>query len=212
LPPEFWGLLRRLRAIAAQPHPQLESDIGELLAALDALGQETLAHDTGWQFLNLGRRIERGYQILFFARTLLTPAQADRPVTEFRLQTLLHFTDNLFTYRRIYHEAFSTPSILSWLLEARENPRGLRFQINQIAEHLAALPEEVAPRAVAALRATAFRLGNALDLLDIADLTADSPQLAGFFGEAVAILFDLSDRITQIYFSHAEVAGSAAFS
>ena len=206
LPPEFWRILRRLRTIAAQEHPQLAADLGEQLASVEALGAETLAHDTGWRFLNLGRRIERGRQIIFVGRRLLAPDRRDQPLTEFRLQTLLHFTDNLFTYRGIYHGAFQTASILAWLLDSPENPRGLRFQADQIVIHLNALPEDVAPRAVSGLRATALRLVSSVNLLETSAVTARAPSVAEFFRTTDAILADLNDRITQIYFSHAEVA------
>jgi uncharacterized circularly permuted ATP-grasp superfamily protein/uncharacterized alpha-E superfamily protein len=209
LPPEFWRILRRLREIAAQGHPQLESDFGQQLAILDALGSETLAQDMGWRFLKLGRRIERARHIVFLADELLLPERPEGqpvdPPSEFRLQTLLHFTDTLFTYRSIYHGVYQPASILAWLICAPENPRGLRFQAERISEHLAALPEVLTPRAVPALRATAFRLVSSIRLVDPSAL-ADDPRLAQeFFTGAEATLTELNDRLTQIYFSHTEV-------
>ena len=150
LPPEFWRILRRLRAIAATSHPHTEADLGQQLASLEALSTDTLAHDTGWHFLKLGRRIERARHIVFLADELLLPERPPGvPVaapSEFRLQTLLHFTDCLFTYRSIYRGVYQRASILAWLIVAPENPRGLRFQAERIAEHIAALPENLAPR------------------------------------------------------------------
>ncbi|HEX2854653.1 MAG TPA: circularly permuted type 2 ATP-grasp protein [Opitutaceae bacterium] len=217
LPPEAWRILRRLRAISATPHPQLVSDLGEQLSSLETLATETLAHDTGWRFLKLGRRIERAYQLVFLARELLVPdpetdasgekSPNSRPPMprEFRLQTLLHFTDSLFAYRGIYHGVFQPAPVLAWMLGAPENPRGLRFQADRIAEHLTALPDELAPRAVSSLRAAAFRLVSQARLLDAPNLASD-PQLIGkFFDETSETLAELNSRITQIYFSHAEI-------
>jgi uncharacterized circularly permuted ATP-grasp superfamily protein/uncharacterized alpha-E superfamily protein len=210
LPPEFWRILRRLRAIAEGGHPHLESDLGQQLASLEALGNETLAHDTAWRFLKLGRRLERARQLVFLADELLLPEQPEgalpQPASEFRLQTLLHFTDCLFSYRSIYRGLFQPASILAWLLAAPENPRGLRFQADRIAEHIAALPEELAPRAVSALRATAFRLVSSAKLANPAALAAD-PRLAGEFFEATQVtLTELNEKLTQIYFSHSMAA------
>jgi uncharacterized circularly permuted ATP-grasp superfamily protein/uncharacterized alpha-E superfamily protein len=209
LPPEFWRILRRLRAIAAQGHPQFESDFGQQLAILDALGSETLAQDMGWRFLKLGRRIERARHIVFLTDELLLPERPDgepvEPPSEFRLQTLLHFTDTLFTYRNIYHGVFQPSSLLAWLFTAPENPRGLRFQAERILEHVGALPEVLAPGAVPALRATAFRLLSNIKLVDPAALAADPRLAQEFFTGTEAILTDLNDRLTQIYFSHSEV-------
>jgi hypothetical protein len=70
---------------------------------------------------------------------------------------------------------------------------------------VAALPEELAPHAVAALRETAFRLVSSAKLVSSSDL-ADDPLLAQeFFRETAAILTELNDRLTQVYFSHSDV-------
>ena len=209
LPPEFWRILRRLRAIAAQGRPQLESDLGQQLAALEALCSETLAHDTGWRFLKLGRRIERARHLIFLASELLVPEPPEgEPLAapgEFRLQTLLHFTDSLFTYRSVYHGLFQPASILAWLIGAPENPRGLRFQAERIAEHLAALPEELAPRPVLALRETAFRLVSSVKLVEPSALAGDPRLAREFFQGTEATLTELHDRLTQVYFSHSDL-------
>jgi uncharacterized alpha-E superfamily protein len=211
LPPEFWGIIRRLRAIAVSGSPRAAPDLGQQLASIEALGSETLAHDTGWHFLKLGLRIERARHIIFLADELLLPERpigAPRgPPSEFRLQTLLHSTACLFTYRSLYHGVFQPASILAWLIGAPENPRGLRFQADRIAEHVAALPEELAPRAVSGLRATAFRLVSNTKLLEPSVLASDPYQAQAFFSGAEAILTEFNSRLSQIYFSHSEVSG-----
>jgi uncharacterized alpha-E superfamily protein len=209
LPPEFWRILRRLRSIAAQGHPHLESDFGQQLATIEALCNETLAHDTGWRFLKLGRRIERSRQLVFLAEEFLVPEPVTgvrpAPPSEFRLQTLLHFTDCLFSYKGIYHGIYQPASILAWLIASPENPRGLRFQAERIAEHVASLPEELAPRAVSGLRATAARLVGATKSVHPSALASDPELAQEFFDEARSILSELNDRLTQVYFSHSDV-------
>ena len=204
-PPEAWRILRRLRTISNTPHPQLASDLSEQLSALEALAMDMLAHDTGWHFLTLGRRIERALQLVFITSRLLA---TDQP-TEFRLQTALHFSDSLFTYRGIHPGGFQPTTVFTWLLGAVENPRSLRYQADHIAEHLAALPGELAPSAVAALRATAFRLVSQVRLLDANALAATPKQATAFFAEATATLADLSNQLTLIYFSHSDLPSSS---
>jgi uncharacterized circularly permuted ATP-grasp superfamily protein/uncharacterized alpha-E superfamily protein len=210
LPPEFWRIIRRLRAIAASGNALGASDLGQQFASLEALGSETLTHDTGWHFLKLGLRIERARHIVFLADELLLPERPSgepaEPPSEFRLQTLLHYTACLFTYRSLYHGIFQPESVLAWLIGAPENPRGLRFQADRIAEHVAALPEELAPRAVSGLRATAFRLVSNAKLVEPSVLARDPFQTQAFFNSAEAILADFNSRLSQIYFSHSEVS------
>jgi uncharacterized alpha-E superfamily protein len=209
LPPEFWRILRRLRSIASQDRLLADTDLGQQLSSLEALGNETLAHDTGWHFLNIGRRVERARHLVFLADELLLPDRPNgEPVaapSEFRLQTMLHFTDTLFIYRSIYHSIYQPASILAWLVCAPENPRGLRFQAERIAEHVAALPEDLAPRAVSALRATAFRLVSSTKLVDPSALAGNARHAQEFFTGSESILTEFNDRLTQIYFSHSDV-------
>jgi uncharacterized alpha-E superfamily protein len=204
-PPEAWRILRRLRTISNTGHPQLAADLSEQLSALEALAMDMLAHDTGWHFLTLGRRIERGLQLVFITSRLLVAA---RP-TEFRLQTALHFSDSLFTYRGIHPADFQPAAVFQWLLCAVENPRSLRYQADHIVEHLAALPDALAPRAVATLRATAFRLVEQVRLVDVHRLAASTEQAAAFFAAASATLTDLSNQLTLTYFSHTELPTSS---
>lgn len=222
LPPEAWRILRRLRAIANAAHPQLELDLGEQLASLENLTNETLAHDLAWRFLKLGRRIERSAQIIFLVRAFLVPPEpaekiaGDAPAprtraappvepNEFRLQTLLHFSESLFAYRSIHQGVYHPAAVLHWILGAAENPRGLRFQADHLNEHLAALPAELAPKAVATLRAQAFRLASQMRLVDAAALARDPAQTESFLDEMGGLLGEINNLMTQIYFSHSEV-------
>jgi uncharacterized circularly permuted ATP-grasp superfamily protein/uncharacterized alpha-E superfamily protein len=207
-PPEAWRILRRLRTISNTGHPQLASDLSEQLSALEALAMDMLAHDTGWHFLTLGRRIERALQLVFITSRLLV---ATKP-TEFRLQTALHFSDSLFTYRGVHQAGFQPATVLDWLLSAVENPRSLRYQADHIVEHLAALPDALAPRAVATLRATAFKLVGQLRSLDVHALATSPEETAEFFTEASATLADLSTQLTLIYFRHSELPTSSSLS
>jgi uncharacterized circularly permuted ATP-grasp superfamily protein/uncharacterized alpha-E superfamily protein len=202
LPPEAWRILRTLRAASGSPGAASVSGLTGQLAALEGLMHDSLAHDTGWRFLMLGRHLERGQQTGFIARELLAGPAAP---SEFRLQTLLHFADSLFTFRSTYHGAFQPAPVLGWLVGAAENPRSLGFQADRLAEHLAALPEEHAARAVAGLRALAFRLVSQVRLADVAALAAGSGEAAAFFTGAIATLNELSNQLTAVYFSHSEL-------
>jgi uncharacterized alpha-E superfamily protein len=90
------------------------------------------------------------------------------------------------------------------MLGAAENPRGLRFQAERIAEHLAALPDELAPEAVESLRTTVFRLVSSVRLADTATLAATPEQASELWSDQLGLLKEVSERLTQIYFSHAD--------
>jgi uncharacterized circularly permuted ATP-grasp superfamily protein/uncharacterized alpha-E superfamily protein len=206
LPPDAWRCLRHLRAAAEAPRPPAPAALAPELAALDSVLREAIAHDTAWRFLMLGRHLERGQNLVAIARHLLGPLGTGvEAVTEFRLQSLLHLADCLFSYRSSGHGVFQPAQVLAWLFVAPENPRGLRFLADQINLHLTGLPDDLAPRAVAELRTLAFRLLSRVRLLELPALVAGPGQAAAFLQESRTILADLSDRITQIYFAHSEL-------
>ena len=96
--------------------------------------------------------------------------------------------------------------MLSWIFAAEENPRGLRFIADRLNEHLAALPEELAPRPVAALRSTAFRLVSRVRLFDAVALAGSPVQTTAFLQEVQMILAEVNDRVTQVYVIHTEAS------
>lgn len=200
LPPEAWQMTRRLREsrLATPGTVGLRSQ----LAALDGILAESLPRDTAWHFLDLGRRIERSLQVLGVLQGLLGETAGTAP-SEFRLQTTLHLSDSLFAYRSLYHGAFHPAPVLQWLVTERDNTRGLHYQAELLTQSLASLPSDLAPRAVEQLRNRAFYYLSIVRLADIARYSADPAAAAEFWRQLAAINWELSNLITQIYFSHA---------
>ncbi|HWA24287.1 MAG TPA: circularly permuted type 2 ATP-grasp protein [Lacunisphaera sp.] len=203
LPHEAWQMIRHLRQRRKAGDTVACAWLRQHLTALEGLTLETMPHDTGWHFLQLGRRLERAGQLLNLLQALL-PAAPGQAVTEFRLQTLLHLADALFTYRHAYHGAVDTTALLDWLVISADNPRSLRYQADQIGHHLDQLPAEMAPRAVATLRLQTLRVLGQVRLADAARLSTHPEEMAQLFRDQQSHLARLSDELNQIYFSHAE--------
>lgn len=202
LPPEAAQLLRQLRRRPLLADPAAYAPLRQQLAALEGLTTETMPRDTAWHFLDLGRRLERGSQLLALLTNLLHPTDDVAP-TEFRLQTVLNLADCLSTYGHVFHGSLTCEAALDWLFQAPENPRGLHFQLEHIHAHLALLPETLAPQAVTAMRASAFRLLSEIRVADLPALAAAPWDARQLFLDLRGDLITLSDRLTQIYFSHA---------
>ncbi len=200
MPPEAWQIARRLRA---PRHAAGGADgLRAQFAALDGILSENLPRNTAWHFLDLGRRAERGLQLLAILRFLLGETAAPAP-TEFRLQTALHLSDCLFAYRSMHHGAFHAAPVLRWLVTEGENARGLHYQALQLSAALEALPSHPAPRAVEQLRNRALYQLSIIRLADIPAFAASPADAVPFWETLVSLNHDLSNRLTQIYFSHA---------
>jgi uncharacterized alpha-E superfamily protein len=203
LPHEAWQMIRHLRQRRKAGDTVACAWLRQHLNALESLTLETMTHDTGWHFLQLGRRLERARQLLALMQALL-PVAADKAPTEFRLQTLLHLADSLFTYRHAYHGAVDTTAVLDWLLVSGDNPRSLRYQADQINHHLAALPADLAPRSVGALRLQSVRVLGETRLCDPVRLAKHPDEAHRLIRDQLQHLAVLSDELNHIYFSHAD--------
>jgi uncharacterized alpha-E superfamily protein len=201
LPHEGWPLLRQLRDRRVSADGPACTWLLQQLSALESLTNDAMPRDTGWHFLDLGRRIERGQQLLTLLQTLLYPAAGVTP-TEFRLQSVLHLADSLFAYRGLYHGQIDSAGTLDWLLLAPENPRGFRFQAEKINNHLGVLPADLAPEAVEALRSLAFKLHSDVRLAEAGPLAADPARATSHLAELQAGVLELGLKLTEIYFSH----------
>lgn len=206
LPPGALKIVREVRSRLDSASPLLDGELEDRLWAVEALTLETMPHDTGWIFLELGRRIERSLQLLSVMRRLMA-APVGGAFSEFRLQTLLHFADSLFTFRTARPGAFRAEAVTSWLVTSEDNPRGLRYQSERIEAHLGRLPAESAPAAVAELRRHAFRIVSRVRLVETSAFARPGQRIGAFTEELSGLLASLSDRITQVYFAHAERAG-----
>ncbi|MCW6508484.1 circularly permuted type 2 ATP-grasp protein [Lichenifustis flavocetrariae] len=107
----------------------------QLIAAISGLGQENVNRVAGWRFLEMGRRIERAVATCRFARSF-----AGEPGPAESLDVLLDLIDSQITYRSRYLIGVALAPIRDMALLDPYNPRSVTFQIDRLAEHLAALP------------------------------------------------------------------------
>jgi uncharacterized circularly permuted ATP-grasp superfamily protein/uncharacterized alpha-E superfamily protein len=202
LPPESRLLARQLRRRPAVFDVAACAVLRQQLTTFDGVTAEAMPRDSAWRFFNIGRRLERGQQLLALLHELLHPADGNPP-TEFRLQILLHFADSLFTYRTMFHGALDAMAALDWLFLSPENPHSLRYQIERISVHLGTLPEALAPVAVGELRTLAFRMLSDVRLTSLGELAANPGFAQGVFAALQEDFVGMGNRLTQIYFSHA---------
>lgn len=174
-----------------------------LLAAFSGLATESMTHGPGWQFLDMGRRIERGQHTLRLVQRLLVPAKAELTPL---LEAILEILDSSMTYRYRYLTSLQLAPVLDLVLIDETNPRSVGFQVKALAEHMSTLPQssgsaamadrQIMFAALAALRLTHLEaLGEVDDQSRRIDLLRLTEKLAGFLRE-------LSDAITHKYLTH----------
>ncbi|MCP1336785.1 circularly permuted type 2 ATP-grasp protein [Futiania mangrovi] len=198
LSPDAWRALGDLGTLLApgMPPEMTGTRLTEALrivAALSGLVQENMNRLTGWRFLEIGRRLERGLAMCRLARVLAAP---DAPRAS--LDMLLELADSQLTYRVRYVALAERVPVLDLVLLDPENPRSVAFQAERIAEHLAALPGQGADTDAPEDARLAAGLTHTLGRVAAAEIGTET------FSAVLQGLLDLSDAITLHYFHPAE--------
>jgi len=215
--PHMSELRQRLLGSRGRLDPLLAAldDIVRFVATLSGLAQENMTRGSGWQFLDLGRRIERAQFVLHSA---LGPFQQSPIDWDAAMRIALELCDSTITYRWRYLGQLQPAPVLDLVVLDDSNPRALAFQLRSIKSHLERLGQ-----------ASGTYVGDPLEALD-GDMTRAVQLFGGeekswrHEGLALAVLREiatdaeqqletLSEAITRAYFSHvpaAQAVGSMA--
>ncbi|MBY8976805.1 circularly permuted type 2 ATP-grasp protein [Rhodobacteraceae bacterium NNCM2] len=185
---------------------RLISDHLGTLAAFAGSAHENLTRNYAWRFLEIGRRIERGFQTAGVAEQISGKV---REKEETYLRAWLQLSDSSSAYRSRYMMTPVVPAVLDLLVLDESNPRSLAFQVEQLEDVLGKLPTDTHYRrpehrkALALL--TEFRLLDA-DVLAASDDFGDRVELKTLSKRCREDLIQISNLISQAFFAHADIA------
>jgi uncharacterized circularly permuted ATP-grasp superfamily protein/uncharacterized alpha-E superfamily protein len=204
---DAWHVLRRLtRTLAGVDSLKLTSPavaieaLDQLIFALAAVSGTTLdnmVRGHAWTFLDLGRRVERGVNMLMLLQSFL-PSGSTRQ----HMEALLEVADSLLTYRARYLSSLQAAPVVDLLLTDGTNPRSVAFQVELAKDHLRRLPGH---EGVVRGRAERRLIGLESSLLtaDIEQACAgDGAGLRQLLEEALVQYWQLSDDISATWFAH----------
>lgn len=197
LSPDASAALEDLRGLlASQESPPLERTERALriLAALSGLMHENMNRIAGWQFLQTGRRIERGLSTSTMIRML-----AGASAGEGELDVLLQTTDSRIIYRSRYLMGTLRRPVLDLVTLDGANPRSILFQVKRLAEHFGAMPPSVEAGRLDAHHRTLALLRTRLEVSAAEDV--DDALLKGIERQFLV----LSDDVTARFFGQNEV-------
>ncbi len=177
---------------------ELLNEVLTNLAAISGTILENMVRGHAWLFLDMGRRVERGNQILTVLSAML-PARAGRS----HMEGLLEVADSLLTYRARYLSSLQIGPVVDLVLTDETNPRSLVFQVNALRDHI-----EQLPRLDDAVRTRAERriieLQSSLMTLDVLAACAGQGRgLRQLVEDSSTLLWQFSDDVTHTWFSHA---------
>lgn len=179
--------------------------IADLLALAGVIG-ESFVRTHAWQFLELGRRIERADLTCdLLTTTLCPPTENGRDVCLAVLET----TDSSMTYRSRYMNLVRLGPVIDLLVTDETNPRSLRYQLDRIAELMDQLPSVDAPVGLSVIQRIVLDMQYQIttaDPIELSQLGSDGTleKLRTMLSGIAKQLPKLSDGISARYLIHTE--------
>ena len=191
--------------LEAAPEEALDPLVTALMA-LAGLAQESMLRGIGWQFMEIGRRIERGLQTVNILNKMLCEVLPESEQNTL-FETLLLSVEALISYRRRYRAHIGPMQILELVMLDSSNPRSLVYQITQLKNQITKLPKpksnnfELSPEERVILQGETL-----IQLVDLKNLCVEEgktrPQLAEVLKKTKAVLAELSTIVSDKYFDH----------
>ncbi len=172
------------------------------LAAFNGLMHENMTRNFGWSFLDMGRRLERAYNLSEAIHILFIPVpEAEEEASSLLL--LLELADSFITYRSRYRVDPMLALVLDLLLLDEANPRSLSFQLVALSRHMEGLPDARRGVSLSEDRRLALALLTAIRLADVEAIAkeANGTILEKLMLEQMQLLPALSNAVSRHYFN-----------
>ena len=189
-------------------YPAMLTTCLERLSAFSGMERENINRGSGWLFMSIGRRLERGMYLARQLREIAQPLQEqDWPLLEY----LLEVQDSSMTYRSRYYTTLQPLAVMDVLMSDNGNPRSLDFQMSHVADLYEKLPrhdlEDLRSMREAVAKLRTFDLG-CIDYplpgaLAPPERMGELVELERFLREAEQLLPSWSNDLSSRYFSHA---------
>lgn len=204
---DMWRTLGQLAAApAGRDIDRLQGELNGIVtnvATFGGLVAENMTRGAGWNFLEVGRRIERGISICGIVGSLVSARSA---WIELSVRLAFELCDSIITHRKRYlADSYSLP-MLDLVLSDRSNPRALGYQLGALQRHLDAL---VGQDPLAGENQLVDRL--LMGLTDAESIASNTIALAAMTESMGESLMVLSDMIAHKFFTHVDPARSVIF-
>lgn len=172
------------------------------ISAFNGLMHENMTRNFGWSILDMGRRLERAYNLSEAMMALFIPAP-DVEDEQSSLMLLLELADSFITYRSRYRLDPMLPLVLDLLLLDETNPRSLSYQLAAFSRQLDTLPEGKQGVSLTEDRRVILALLTSIRLADVERIATEPNRatLQKVLMEQLQLLPELSDAVARHYFN-----------
>jgi uncharacterized alpha-E superfamily protein len=187
---EQWQRLNRLFHQVHAPHAQEQfaSNINDALASIldgihlfKGVSDTTMIHSQGWQFIRLGRYLERAYAsatlLEVYLPDLLHLAEGDTTGYQYlELVGLLRCCTSFEAYCQVYTADLTPDRILEFLLLNRDFPHAIRYSVDCLHNSIESIQRTGGRRPPEELTAGIGRLHAMLGYTSIAEILRGDPS------------------------------------
>lgn len=172
------------------------------ISAFNGLMHENMTRNFGWSILDMGRRLERAYNLSEAMLALFVPMH-DEAEEQSSLMLLLELADSFITYRSRYRLDPMLALVLDLLLLDESNPRSLSYQLAAFSRQLDTLPEGRQGVTLTEDRRLILALLTTIRLADVERIASDDRReaLSKLLMEQLQLLPELSDAVARHYFN-----------
>ncbi|MDP5347796.1 MAG: alpha-E domain-containing protein, partial [Paracoccaceae bacterium] len=156
------------------------------IAGFSGLVHENMYRATGWQFLTIGRSLERAAML---ADLLAVTAEPDAP--EGALDLAIEFGDSIMIHRQRYAVTTTRNSVIDMLALDPQNPRAIRFQLIAIRHRLEELAAHRPETGMSEFERRVLELDTRVALFTVE--TLDGTALRALHGDLLALSTALHD-------------------
>jgi uncharacterized alpha-E superfamily protein len=201
---EQWQRLNRLYHQMHSPHAQVQfrSNINDSLAAVvdgihlfKGVSDTTMIHGQGWQFIRLGRYLERAYAtatlLEVYQPSLFHVDEREHSGYQYlELVGLLRCCTSFEAYCQVYTADLSPDRILEFLLLNRDFPHAIRYSVDGIRHAIESIQRTGGRRPPDDLVAVVGRLHAMLGYTTIGEILA---------GDTAAFLHSIREQCMRIH-------------
>jgi len=234
---DSWQILSQLDLDVLFPQPVEGCQLGDIQILLSdtldhftgfaGLVAENMTRGPGWQFLDMGRRIERATNQLRLIESWVVPDYSRQASL---MELLLDIMDSSMTYRYRYLSSIEPGPLVDLLIVDQSNPRAAAFQFAQLDEHVKSLAI-LDPKGLGIQRQQIQNCRATLRLADVDAIVmidqqsskslslspeivsgrltssgASRPELRRLITELTGVLGKLADYLGERFFTHTAAA------
>jgi uncharacterized alpha-E superfamily protein len=218
---EQWARLNRLYHQMHSPHAQSQfrANINDALASVvdgihlfKGVSDTTMIHGQGWQFIRLGRYLERAYAtatlLEVYQPDLFQPNEQDHSGYQYlELVGLLRCCTSFEAYCQVYTADISSDRILEFLLLNQDFPHAIRYTVDGMRDAIESIQRSGGRRPPDELIAVIGRLHAMLGYTTIQEI------LAGDVGKFLHTIREQCMRIHELiyrYYVHYSIQSALA--